>query len=218
MPRQTESEDSCSPCELPSIARNSYTFPTCNRNTTGGRHRGRRFDSANGWSSPLWTGSRMTANGQAAAARHGGPRAPGTGCRQAGHQAGPHRRRLADRVRLRSRAHPGHRRTPSRPRRQRPQPLLHREHPTARLPAGGRRDAVAASVSPGREVSLPFKLLGTDGDVPLSQGPNIVGRTGDADICIDRTEVSRCHARIMIAGTTATIEDLGSQERHLPQR
>ena len=71
--------------------------------------------------------------------------------------------------------------------------------------------AVAASVSPGREVSLPFKLLGTDGDVPLSQGPNIVGRTGDADICIDRTEVSRCHARIMIAGTTATIEDLGSK-------
>ena len=70
---------------------------------------------------------------------------------------------------------------------------------------------VAALVSPGRDVSLPFKLLGADGDVPLSQGPNVVGRTGDADICIDRTEVSRCHARIMIAGTTATIEDLGSK-------
>jgi len=70
---------------------------------------------------------------------------------------------------------------------------------------------VAASVPPACEVSLPFKLLGADGDLPLSQGDNVVGRTSDADICIDRTEVSRCHARIMIAGTTATIEDLGSK-------
>ena len=70
---------------------------------------------------------------------------------------------------------------------------------------------VAATVPPVREVSLPFKLGGADGDTPLSQGPNVVGRTGDADICIDRTEVSRCHARIMVAGTTATIEDLGSK-------
>jgi pSer/pThr/pTyr-binding forkhead associated (FHA) protein len=29
--------------------------------------------------------------------------------------------------------------------------------------------------------------------------------------CIDRTEVSRCHARIVVQGTTATIEDLGSK-------
>ena len=70
---------------------------------------------------------------------------------------------------------------------------------------------VAATVPPVREGSLPFKLRGADGDTPLSQGPNVVGRTGDADICIDRTEVSRCHARILIAGTTATIEDLGSK-------
>ena len=28
---------------------------------------------------------------------------------------------------------------------------------------------------------------------------------------IDRTEVSRCHARIVVEGTTATVEDLGSK-------
>ena len=69
---------------------------------------------------------------------------------------------------------------------------------------------VAASVPPAREASLPFKLHGEGGDHALSQGPNIIGRT-DADISIDRTEVSRCHARIVVTGTTATIEDLGSK-------
>jgi len=69
---------------------------------------------------------------------------------------------------------------------------------------------VAVSVPPAREASLPFKLQGEGGDHPLSQGANIIGRT-DADISIDRTEVSRCHARIVVQGTTATIEDLGSK-------
>jgi DNA-binding winged helix-turn-helix (wHTH) protein len=69
----------------------------------------------------------------------------------------------------------------------------------------------AASVPSSREASLPFKLHGENGDHPLIQGPNIIGRTAEAEICIDRTEVSRCHARIFVAGTTATIEDLGSK-------
>jgi len=70
---------------------------------------------------------------------------------------------------------------------------------------------VAASVPPTRDASLPFKLQAEGGDHPLNQGANVIGRTADADICIDRTEVSRCHARIVVAGTTATIEDLGSK-------
>ena len=70
---------------------------------------------------------------------------------------------------------------------------------------------VAISVPAARDASLPFKLQSEDGDHPLMQGPNIIGRTIDADLCIDRTEVSRCHARIVVAGTTATIEDLGSK-------
>jgi DNA-binding winged helix-turn-helix (wHTH) protein len=70
---------------------------------------------------------------------------------------------------------------------------------------------VAASVTPVRDAALPFKLQSADGDHSLVQGPNVIGRTGDADICIDRTEVSRCHARIVVQGTTATLEDLGSK-------
>jgi len=70
---------------------------------------------------------------------------------------------------------------------------------------------VTASASPVRYGSLPFKLQGEDYDHSLSQGPNIIGRTPDADISIDRTAVSRCHARIVVQGTTATIEDLGSK-------
>jgi DNA-binding winged helix-turn-helix (wHTH) protein len=59
---------------------------------------------------------------------------------------------------------------------------------------------VAASVPSAHDASLPFKLQGEDTDHPLIQGPNIIGRTA-----------SRCHARIFVAGTTATIEDLGSK-------
>jgi hypothetical protein len=70
---------------------------------------------------------------------------------------------------------------------------------------------VAALVPPVRDAALPFKLQSADGDHSLVQGPNVIGRTGDADICIDRTEVSRCHARIVVQGTTATLEDLGSK-------
>jgi DNA-binding winged helix-turn-helix (wHTH) protein len=70
---------------------------------------------------------------------------------------------------------------------------------------------VAASVAQVRDAALPFKLQSADRDYALIQGPNVIGRTGDADICIDRTEVSRCHARIVVQGTTATIEDLDSK-------
>ena len=70
--------------------------------------------------------------------------------------------------------------------------------------------SVADSVPPGG-ASLPFKLQAEEGDFRLVQGLNVIGRTGDADICIDRTEVSRCHAKITVQGTTAVIEDLGSK-------
>jgi DNA-binding winged helix-turn-helix (wHTH) protein len=69
---------------------------------------------------------------------------------------------------------------------------------------------IADSVPPGG-ASLPFKLQAEDGDHPLIQGLNVIGRTTDADICIDQTEVSRCHAKITVQGTTAVIEDLGSK-------
>ena len=60
-------------------------------------------------------------------------------------------------------------------------------------------------------LSLPFRLEGEEADFPLAQGTNLIGRTADSVILIDRTEVSRCHARIVVEGTAATLEDLGSK-------
>ena len=45
----------------------------------------------------------------------------------------------------------------------------------------------------------------------LSQGSNIVGRDRDCDVSVDSPSVSRRHARIMVTGGEATIEDLGSK-------
>lgn len=58
---------------------------------------------------------------------------------------------------------------------------------------------------------MPFKLETDDGARPLTQGQNVIGRTDEADICVDKTEVARCHAMITVQGTSAVIEDLGSK-------
>lgn len=48
-------------------------------------------------------------------------------------------------------------------------------------------------------------------EIPLREGENILGRTDDAVAWIDSPRVSRRHARIIVLGGTATIEDLGSK-------
>lgn len=70
---------------------------------------------------------------------------------------------------------------------------------------------VADSSVTSREATMPFKLELDDGARPLLQGSTVIGRTEDADIRIDKTEVSRCHAMITVQGITAIIEDLGSK-------
>jgi|SoiMethySBSTD1v2_1073268.scaffolds.fasta_scaffold881749_2 DNA-binding winged helix-turn-helix (wHTH) protein len=47
--------------------------------------------------------------------------------------------------------------------------------------------------------------------VPLAEGSNIIGRGTDASVWIDAPGVSRHHARILIDGDVATLEDLGSK-------
>jgi DNA-binding winged helix-turn-helix (wHTH) protein len=46
---------------------------------------------------------------------------------------------------------------------------------------------------------------------PLLEGANVIGRSEDAAIQIDSLGVSRYHARILIAGGAATLQDLGSK-------
>jgi DNA-binding winged helix-turn-helix (wHTH) protein len=47
--------------------------------------------------------------------------------------------------------------------------------------------------------------------VPLSEGDNVLGRAPDAAVWIDALGVSRHHARIIVEGGDATVEDLGSK-------
>ena len=47
--------------------------------------------------------------------------------------------------------------------------------------------------------------------VPLQEGENIVGRDPAAHVWLDAAGVSRKHARIVVDGSRATVEDLGSK-------
>ena len=48
-------------------------------------------------------------------------------------------------------------------------------------------------------------------EIPLREGENVLGRTDDAVAWIDSPRVSRRHARIVVSGGKAMIEDLGSK-------
>jgi pSer/pThr/pTyr-binding forkhead associated (FHA) protein len=48
-------------------------------------------------------------------------------------------------------------------------------------------------------------------ELVLMNGTNLVGRDPDAAIQIDARGVSRHHARILVSGDAATVEDLGSK-------
>ncbi len=73
------------------------------------------------------------------------------------------------------------------------------EGESARQPtAGGRR-------------SLLLRLLWGDRAIPLSEGENLLGRVDGVAAWIDSPSVSRRHARIVVSGGRATLEDLGSK-------
>lgn len=55
------------------------------------------------------------------------------------------------------------------------------------------------------------RLLWGAREIALNEGDNIIGRTRDAVVWIDDREVSRRHARIIVAGERAMLEDLGSK-------
>lgn len=50
-----------------------------------------------------------------------------------------------------------------------------------------------------------------DEDFRLREGENIIGREWDAAVRIDAPSISRRHARIVVEGSRAMIEDLGSK-------
>jgi DNA-binding winged helix-turn-helix (wHTH) protein len=72
----------------------------------------------------------------------------------------------------------------------------------------------AEEESPGRRAAAGTAACRLEWDkreIPLREGENILGRTDDAAVWIDSSNVSRRHARIVVSGGKATIEDLGSK-------
>ena len=55
------------------------------------------------------------------------------------------------------------------------------------------------------------RLLSAETTWLLSEGPNLVGREADCAVRIDAPSISRHHARIVVGGGNATLEDLNSK-------
>jgi DNA-binding winged helix-turn-helix (wHTH) protein len=68
---------------------------------------------------------------------------------------------------------------------------------------------------PENEVALRarprFRLVLETREVQLLEGENVIGRDPDGALWIDHPSVSRRHARIVVSGGGATLEDLGSK-------
>ena len=67
---------------------------------------------------------------------------------------------------------------------------------------------------PGEDSGRPpvrYWLVWEARQVALTDGENILGRAPDAAVWIDALGVSRHHARIVVSGPEATVEDLGSK-------
>jgi DNA-binding winged helix-turn-helix (wHTH) protein len=56
----------------------------------------------------------------------------------------------------------------------------------------------------------PFAIVIADRVVRLAEGENLIGRGTDVRVRLDSMEASRHHARIVVAGGHAVLEDLGS--------
>jgi DNA-binding winged helix-turn-helix (wHTH) protein len=64
---------------------------------------------------------------------------------------------------------------------------------------------------PARGPLFSCRLIWGKREIPLVEGENVLGRVEDAAVWIDSTKISRRHARILVSGGKATLEDLGSK-------
>ena len=69
--------------------------------------------------------------------------------------------------------------------------------------------ALPASAAAGRAVHI--YLAAGERRFPLADGAFVIGRAPEAGIHVDAGGVSRLHARIVVSGTDARVEDLGSK-------
>jgi DNA-binding winged helix-turn-helix (wHTH) protein len=71
--------------------------------------------------------------------------------------------------------------------------------------------AEAVPVTRGPDRPVVFKLVWGGREIALDPGENVLGRDPLCFACIDVVSVSRQHARIVVSGESATLEDLGSR-------
>jgi DNA-binding winged helix-turn-helix (wHTH) protein len=71
--------------------------------------------------------------------------------------------------------------------------------------------AEVADESDVRPEAPAFRLIWGDREIALRAGENVIGRDEGATLWIDDNLVSRRHARILIEGAGAFLEDLGSK-------
>ena len=82
------------------------------------------------------------------------------------------------------------------------------------LPRHGYRFVAAVVeefVEVGTPVSSPHFLARDGREFPLREGITVIGRAEDADLQISLPSLSRHHARVVVRGVQATLEDLGSR-------
>jgi len=63
----------------------------------------------------------------------------------------------------------------------------------------------------GLDAGARMYLASADRQFPLTEGESVIGRARDAFVRIDSGGVSRHHARILVRGGEARVEDLGSK-------
>jgi hypothetical protein len=71
----------------------------------------------------------------------------------------------------------------------------------------------------GEKTSYACRLRWGAREIPLGDGEHLIGRAPDCAVRVDTPRTSRHHARIVVAGRRAVIEDLGSKNgTHLGSR
>jgi FHA domain len=78
----------------------------------------------------------------------------------------------------------------------------------ARDEPGNSEGTAATGASPR---GSPACVVWAGREFALAHGENVLGRDPEAAVCIEHTGVSRRHARIVLTGRRATLEDLGSK-------
>jgi DNA-binding winged helix-turn-helix (wHTH) protein len=76
-----------------------------------------------------------------------------------------------------------------------------------------RVDDAAPMSAPSAPLFTECALVWEGRSIPLAEGVNVIGRDSAATLVVDSSTVSRKHAQIVVSGSVATIEDLGSKNR-----